>query len=63
MSNTRVANNCHCFNTYHLAASGLVRSHILEHFRETRAKDVVILRGRNDSPVEIEQAAALRATV
>jgi voltage-gated potassium channel Kch len=45
MSNTRVANNCHCFNTYHLAASGLVRSHMIRHFRETRSKDVVIIAG------------------
>ncbi|KZX58987.1 hypothetical protein A3709_15630 [Halioglobus sp. HI00S01] len=45
MANTRVANHCHCFNTYHLAASGLVRGQMLEHFHETRPKDVVILAG------------------
>jgi voltage-gated potassium channel Kch len=45
MANTRVAKQCQTFNTYHLAASGLVRSHMLHHFRETRAKDVVILAG------------------
>jgi voltage-gated potassium channel Kch len=45
MANTRVAKLCQTFNTYHLAASGLVRSHMLHHFRETRAKDVVILAG------------------
>lgn len=45
MANTRVANSCHTFNTYHLAASGLVRSHMLHHFRETHSKDVVIIAG------------------
>lgn len=45
MANTRVANSCQSFNTYHLAASGLVRSHMLHHFRETRSKDVVIIAG------------------
>jgi Trk K+ transport system NAD-binding subunit len=45
MENTRVANNCETFNAYHLAASGLVRSHMLHHFRETRSKDVVIMAG------------------
>lgn len=45
MENTRVATQCQTFNTYHLAASGLVRSHMLHHFRETKAKDVVIIAG------------------
>ncbi|MFT4825422.1 MAG: voltage-gated potassium channel Kch [Halioglobus sp.] len=45
MENTHVAQQCQTFNTYHLAASGLVRSHLLHHFRETRAKDVVVLAG------------------
>ncbi|MFT5135192.1 MAG: Trk K+ transport system NAD-binding subunit [Arenicella sp.] len=45
MENTRVAKSCETFNTYHLAAVGLVRSHILHHFRETRSKDVVIMAG------------------
>ena len=45
MANTQVANSCHCFNTYHLAASGLVHSQMLHHFRETRSKDVVIMAG------------------
>ncbi|MEH6568803.1 MAG: NAD-binding protein [Halioglobus sp.] len=45
MENTSVAKRCQTFNTYHLAASGLVRSHMLHHFRETHAKDVVILAG------------------
>jgi hypothetical protein len=45
MESTRVAQNCETFNTYHLAASGLVRSHLLQRFQDTRAKDVVIIAG------------------
>ena len=45
MANTRVAQSCQSFNTYHLAASGLVHSQMLGHFRETNPKDVVILAG------------------
>ena len=45
MENTRVAQSCQTFNTYHLAATGLVRSHMLHRFQETRDKDVVILAG------------------
>ncbi|MAT94867.1 MAG: potassium transporter TrkA [Halioglobus sp.] len=45
MDNTAVAQRCEIFNTYHLAASGLVRSQMLPQFRDTSAKDVVILAG------------------
>ncbi len=45
MENTRVARTCETFNTYHLAASGLVRGQMLEHFRETKPKDVVVVAG------------------
>lgn len=45
MTNTRVANSCESFNTYHLAASGLVRNEMLRRFKETGPKDVVILAG------------------
>lgn len=45
MENTSVAKRCQTFNTYHVAASGLVRSHMLHHFQETHAKDVVVLAG------------------
>jgi Trk K+ transport system NAD-binding subunit len=45
MERTRVANTCETFNSYHLAAAGLVRSHMLHHFKETRSKDVVIMAG------------------
>jgi Trk K+ transport system NAD-binding subunit len=45
MADTRVARECQTFNSYHLAASGLVRSHLVRHFLETRRKDAVILAG------------------
>ena len=45
MENTRVARSCETFNTYHLAASGLVRSQMLQHFHETEPKDVVVIAG------------------
>lgn len=45
MENTRVAKSCQTFNTYHLAATGLVRSQLLGRFRETGDKDVVVLAG------------------
>jgi voltage-gated potassium channel Kch len=45
MENTRVAKSCETFNTYHLAASGLVRSHLVHRFADTRAKDIVVIAG------------------
>ena len=45
MAATRVAKECQTFNSYHLAASGLVRSHLMQHFQETKPKDAVILAG------------------
>ncbi|GAB5451319.1 MAG: hypothetical protein Hals2KO_16470 [Halioglobus sp.] len=45
MENTAVAKRCEIFNTYHLAAAGLVRSHMLQQFQETSSKDVVVLCG------------------
>ncbi|NND66700.1 MAG: potassium transporter TrkA, partial [Halioglobus sp.] len=45
MENTAVAKQCEIFNTYHLAASGLVRGHLIDQFRETRMRDVVVLAG------------------
>lgn len=45
MEATRVAQACQTFNTYHLAASGLVRHHLVQHFHDTGPKDVVILAG------------------
>ncbi|MGI9288775.1 MAG: NAD-binding protein [Pseudomonadales bacterium] len=45
MENTDVAKRCQTFNAYHLAAAGLVRSHLLHHFKETHSKDIVIIAG------------------
>ena len=45
MENTHVGQSCDTFNTYHLAASGLVRERMLRHFRETHDKDVVVIAG------------------
>jgi len=45
MASTRVAKQCQTFNSYHLAAFGLVGSHLMEHFRETKPKDAVIIAG------------------
>lgn len=45
MENTQVARRCEIFNTYHLAASGLVRSHMLQQFKDTQKKDIVVLAG------------------
>lgn len=45
MSTSRVAKECQTFNTYHLAALGLVHNHLLQHFQQTKPKDVVILAG------------------
>ncbi len=45
MENTHVAQSCETFNTYHLAASGLVRERMLQQFRETHEKDVVVIAG------------------
>jgi Trk K+ transport system NAD-binding subunit len=45
METTSVAQQCQTFNTYHLAASGLVDNHLLQHFQDTQPKDTVILAG------------------
>jgi Trk K+ transport system NAD-binding subunit len=45
MAATRVARQCQTFNTYHLAASGLVRNHLVDHFAQTGPRDTVILAG------------------
>ncbi len=45
MENTHVAQSCDTFNTYHLAASGLVRERMLRQFRETHDKDIVVIAG------------------
>ncbi len=45
MENTRVAQQCFTFNAYHLAAKGLVRNRMLQHFKETKSEDVVVIAG------------------
>ena len=45
MRETSVGRRCITFNCYHLAAAGLVRDRLITHFRETGAKDVVVLAG------------------
>ncbi|MEM9255826.1 MAG: NAD-binding protein [Pseudomonadota bacterium] len=45
MQNTTVAQRCDVFNTYHLAATALVRDHMLDRFRDSKAKDIVVLAG------------------
>ncbi len=45
MEQTFVGKRCVLFNCYNLAASGLVRDQLLQHFRHTGAKDVVVLAG------------------
>lgn len=45
MQSTQVAQSCETFNTYHLAASGLVRQRMLQHFHDTHEKDVVVIAG------------------
>jgi Trk K+ transport system NAD-binding subunit len=45
MESSRVATLCHPFNSYHLAAAGLVKSHLIEHFHHTKPLDMVIIAG------------------
>jgi Trk K+ transport system NAD-binding subunit len=61
MATTRVAQQCQAFNTYHLAASGLVRHHLLERFHETETKDTVVLAGFGRFGQTILEELQLRA--
>ncbi|MCZ6829038.1 MAG: NAD-binding protein [Gammaproteobacteria bacterium] len=61
MANTRVAQQCQTFNTYHLAASGLVRNHLVGHFHETAPKDLVVLAGFGRFGQTILEELQLRA--
>lgn len=45
MDSTRIAQNCHTFNKYHMAASGLVRRHLLQHFNASKPRDIVVIAG------------------
>ncbi len=62
MANTRVALECQVFNTYHLAAAGLVRNHLLDHFHETTPRDAVVLAGFGRFGQTILEELQLRAT-
>lgn len=45
MANSNVAQQCINFNAYQLAASALVRQHLIFHFVQTVPKDVVVIAG------------------
>lgn len=45
MEDTQVAKSCRIFNIYHMAASALVRDHMLQHFEASKKKDIVIVAG------------------
>ncbi|MFN2327591.1 MAG: NAD-binding protein [Chromatocurvus sp.] len=45
MQHTEVAKSCETFNSYHLAASGLVREHLMQRFLDTSGRDIVVLAG------------------
>lgn len=45
MEQTSVAQRCYTFNAYQLAAAGMVRHRMLQHFQETSSKDVVVVAG------------------
>ena len=45
MATSQVAQDCITFNSYHLAATELVRTRMMAHFRETAYRDTVVLAG------------------
>lgn len=45
MQHTRIAQSSECFNSYNLAAKGLVKDTLLAHFEKTPGKDTVVLAG------------------
>ncbi len=45
MQDTTVAKLCNTFNAYHLAAKSLVDNALLDHFRQTSNRDVVVIAG------------------
>lgn len=63
MQHTEVAKSCETFNSYHLAASGLVREHLMQRFLDTSGRDIVVLSGFGrfgQTIIEQLQAHALR---
>ena len=45
LQETAIARQCITFNSYQLAASGLVRDRLIDHFRRTDLPDVVVIAG------------------
>lgn len=45
MSDTRVARDCHIFNSHQIAASHLVRTELMQWFAATDGRDIVVLAG------------------
>ena len=45
MGDTSVARQCRIFNPYHLAAEGMVRMQLREHFRKTSGPDTIVIAG------------------
>lgn len=45
LQETAVARQCLTFNSYQLAAAGLVRDHLIDHFRQTSERDAVVIAG------------------
>jgi len=42
---TNLATRCEIFNTYNIAATGLVHAHLIEHFAMTASRDTVVMAG------------------
>jgi voltage-gated potassium channel Kch len=45
MQDTAVTRHCTTFNSYHLAAQGLVRHALIEQFQQTKQRDVIVIAG------------------
>ncbi len=45
MESTRIARSCHVFNMYNMAASVLVRDHLIPQFTASQSADVVVIAG------------------
>ncbi len=45
LKDTDLLQSCQTFNTYNLAGDGFVEDHLVEHFHQTKARDVVVMAG------------------
>ncbi len=45
LQETAIARQCLTFNSYQLAAAGLVRDHLIDHFHQTSERDAVVIAG------------------